>query len=177
MKFNPAAQLLLYASYGDGRDPVATTTSWWEAPARYITPPLGIPLGSACDFSTPAKFNPRVFCHDAPEIASNKVQLYSGTFNWDLNWAQFTSVTGYEQSTVSQISDGDGSNLPMAVGSAWFLRQSQFSQEFRLASARRCAGWPASSTSTPTTSRASSTRTWASTTPSRSRALSMSSIS
>jgi iron complex outermembrane receptor protein len=133
-RFNPDMQLLLFASYADNRDPVSPTTAWWEQPTRYITPPLGIPIGSPCDFSTAAKFQARTVCHDAPETASNKVQLYSGTFDWDLHWSHFTSLTAYGRSDVSQVSDGDGSNLPMALGTAWQLKQWQFSQELRLAS-------------------------------------------
>ena len=33
-------------------------------------------------------------------------------------------VTAYGQSDVSQVSDGDGSDLPMAVGSRWILKAS-----------------------------------------------------
>jgi iron complex outermembrane receptor protein len=132
--FSAKANLLLLASYSQGRDPAATNTAWWEAPARFIQPPNGIPIGSACDFSTQAKFNPRVFCHDTPDTAFNEVQIYAGTFNWDLPWGQFTSVTAYSTGHVSQISDGDGSNLPIAAGTAWVMNQQQASQEFRLAS-------------------------------------------
>jgi len=132
--FGSNADLLLFADYSHGEDPTATTTAWWEAPFRYINPPLGIPIGSPCDFSTAAKFNPRVFCHDATEFASNETQLYSATFNWELPWATFSSVTGYEKGHVSQNSDGDGSNLPIAIGAPWIMNNSQVSQEFRLAS-------------------------------------------
>ena len=132
--FSPSVNFVLSGSTSRSRDPAATVTAWWEAPARFITPPLGIPIGSPCDFSTAAKFNPRVFCHDAPERASNQVALVSGTLTWDAPWAQFTSVTAYSRSWVSQMSDGDGSNLPIALGSSWVLNQKQFSQEFRLAS-------------------------------------------
>jgi iron complex outermembrane receptor protein len=134
IQFSPKVNLLLFADYSQGNDPAATNTAWWETPARYVTPPLGIPIGSACDFSTAAKFNPRVFCHDALETATNTTQLYSGTLNWELPWADFTSVTAYERGSVAQVSDGDGSNLPIAVGAPWTMNNSQFSQEFRLAS-------------------------------------------
>ena len=132
--FNAKLNLLLMASYSQGRDPAATATAWWEAPARFTNPPNGIPAGSPCDFSTQAKFNPRVVCHDSPDRAFNEVQIYSGTLNWDLPFGQFTSVSSYSKSSVSQVSDGDGSNLPMAEGTSWVLNQSQASQEFRLAS-------------------------------------------
>ncbi len=106
----------------------------WETPNRFITGTDPIPAGSACDFSTQAKFNPRKFCHDYPENAFNRLNLYSGTLNWDLGWASLTSVTGYSTSNVSQTSDGDGSDAPLAYGSAWILRQHQISEEVRLAS-------------------------------------------
>lgn len=132
--FGSSADLLLYASYSHGQDPAATATAWWEAPFRYTNPPLGIPSGSPCDFSTAASFNPRVICHDSPDTALNETQLYSATFNWELPWATFSSVTGYEQGHVSQLSDGDGSDLPIAIGAPWTMNNSQVSQEFRLAS-------------------------------------------
>lgn len=132
--FNADARLLL-AAYGTWNRGVAgTVTAWWEAPARYMRPPLGIPAGSPCDFSTPARFNPRKVCHDTPDTGRNTTQLYSATFDYDLPFATLTSVTAYGKSDVSQVSDGDGSDLPIAVGSRWILKASQFSEELRLAS-------------------------------------------
>ena len=131
---SPDVDILLSASTSSNADPAATVTAWWETPNRFTSAPDGIAAGSACDFSTQTLFNPRVFCHDAPEVASNKVDLFSGTINWDASWVRLTSVTAYSRSRVSQISDGDGSNLPMAVGSTWVLNQKQFSQEVRAAS-------------------------------------------
>ena len=138
-EFNPDLNLLITASDSDSRDPVATNTAWWQVPQRFVgdqdvsgEPPIA--LGSACDFSTEALYKPRVFCRDYPENAKNNVQLYSATLNWNFNWATFTSVTGLSSSNVAQTSDGDGSDLPMAFGSAWTLRQHQISEEVRLAS-------------------------------------------
>jgi iron complex outermembrane receptor protein len=133
-EFNPDMNLLLSVSTSRGFDPVATNTAWWETPHRYMTGSMPIAPGSACDFSTQAKFRPRTYCHDATENAHDNVDLYSGTFNWNLGWAQFTSVSALSDSSVSQTSDGDGSILPMAVGSIWILRQQQLSEELRLTS-------------------------------------------
>lgn len=130
----PNLDILLLASTSQNTGPAAFNVAWWETPARFVGGANGIPLGSACDFSTPAKFNPRVFCHDSPDTAYNRVDLYAGTINWQLPFATFTSVTAWSHSHVSQNSDGDGSNLPIAIGAPWELRQFQFSQEFRLAS-------------------------------------------
>lgn len=130
----PNVEILLLASTSQGSDPAAFNVAWWQTPARFVGGENGIPLGSACDFSTQAKFNPRVFCHDAPDTANNRLDLYAGTLNWQLPFAEFTSVTAYSHSHVSQNSDGDGSDLPIAIGAPWVLRQFQFSQEFRLAS-------------------------------------------
>jgi iron complex outermembrane receptor protein len=144
LEFSPDLNVVLSASSTSNRDPVATNVAWWEAPTRYLigaapNPPLGpgnqtISVGSPCDFSTPAKFKPRTFCHDFPENAYNRVNLYSGTVDWDLGWAALTSVTGYSTSKVSQTSDGDGADIPMAMGSAWLLWQRQISEEVRLRS-------------------------------------------
>lgn len=134
LEFSPDINVLLSASTSSNRDPVATNVAWWETPTRFITGPDPIAIGSPCDFSTQAKFKPRTFCHDYPENADNRVSLYAGTVNWNLGFATLTSVTGYATSKVSQTSDGDGSDLPMAAGSAWLLKQSQISEEVRLAS-------------------------------------------
>ena len=148
VEFNPDLNLLVSASTSYNGDPAGTVTAWWETPSRYMTlpvPPIPVtnpPIppsqviapGSACDFSTQALFNPRKMCQDYPALTHNRVNLYSATFNWNLGWASLAVVSGYSDSDVSQTSDGDGSNLPMAIGSAWLLRQHQISEEVRLAS-------------------------------------------
>lgn len=134
VNFSDNVNLLLSASVNHNNDIAAANTAWWQAPTRYTDPPGGIPLGSKCDFHTEALFDPRKYCHDATERAHNTLELYSATLNWNLGWSEFTSVTGYSTSAVSQTSDGDGSDLPMALGSAWELRQHQISEEARLAS-------------------------------------------
>ncbi|WP_337188024.1 TonB-dependent receptor [Phenylobacterium sp.] len=132
--FNPQARLLLAAHRTWSEGVAATATAWWQTPARYMTPPLGIPAGSACDFSTAARFDPRRVCHDYPDVGSNDTELYSATLDLELPFANFTSVTAYGKSHVDQISDGDGSDLPISIGSAWRLDAEQFSQEVRFAS-------------------------------------------
>ncbi|MGH7018042.1 MAG: TonB-dependent receptor, partial [Caulobacteraceae bacterium] len=137
--FGSNLDLLLEASTSQDYAPAAFNVAWWETPERYMVNngdpgQAPIPAGSTCDFSTPAKFNPRIFCHDTSDAASNRLGYFAATLNWRLPFATFTSVTGWSNSHVSQNSDGDGSDLPMAIGAPWLLRQSQFSQEFRLAS-------------------------------------------
>jgi iron complex outermembrane receptor protein len=134
VEFNPDVNVLFSASVTDNRDPVSPTTAWWEQPTRFIQAPGGIPLGSPCDFHTAALFKARKFCHDFPENAHNRLELYAATLNWNLDFATLTSVTGYSTSDVSQTSDGDGSDLPMAFGQTWILKQHQWSEEVRLAS-------------------------------------------
>jgi iron complex outermembrane receptor protein len=134
VNFNSDVSLLLLASVNHNNDIAAANTAWWEAPTRYIDPPLGIALGSKCDFHTEALYDPRKYCHDADERAHNTIQLYNATLNWNLGWGEFTSVTGYSTSQVSQVSDGDGSDLPLALGTHWELRQHQISEEARLSS-------------------------------------------
>jgi len=132
--FSADSRLLLSASLSWNRGVAGTATAWWETPTRFVQPPLGIPLGSPCDFSTAAKFDPRRVCHDTPDVGSNRTQLFSATFDQKLPFANFTSVTAWGSNHVSQVSDGDGSDLPLAVGSSWVIRAEQFSEEMRLAS-------------------------------------------
>jgi iron complex outermembrane receptor protein len=134
INFNPDVNLLLSASLNHDNGVVSPTTAWWETPARFTGGATPIPAGSPCDFGTAALYRARTFCHDAPEKASNEIALYSGTLNWNFDWATFTSVTGYSSSDVSQNSDGDGSDQPIAFGSVWVMRQHQISEEARLAS-------------------------------------------
>jgi iron complex outermembrane receptor protein len=134
LDFNADASLLLAASLSQNKGVAATATAWWQTPARFTRAPLGIAIGSACDFSTQAKFNPRRVCHDARDAGKNETELYSATFDWKLPFANFTSVTAYGTSDVNQVSDGDGSDLPMAIGAPWTLNAKQFSEEVRFAS-------------------------------------------
>ena len=134
LEFSPKADLQLSASRLDSTGLAAPNTAWWQTPTRFMTGPAPITPGSACDFSTKAKFDPRRFCRDAPENASNVVDLYAATLNWDLDWATLTFVNGYAASDVSQTSDGDGSDLPIAIGRRWIMDNEQFSSEVRLAS-------------------------------------------
>jgi iron complex outermembrane receptor protein len=60
--------------------------------------------------------------------------LYTATLNWDLGFAELTSVSGFSSNKVGQSSDGDGSDLPIAAGKVWTLHQRQLSEEVRLAS-------------------------------------------
>ena len=134
VKFNPDVSLLLSAGGSTDWSLLSPNTAWWEQPGRYIGGASPITAGSACDFSTEAKYDPWKFCHDAPERASNILTTYSATLDWNLGGAQFTSVTGYGTSNVFQSSDGDGSDAPIALGGKWRLRQHQISEEARLSS-------------------------------------------
>ncbi|HVU21428.1 MAG TPA: TonB-dependent receptor [Rhizomicrobium sp.] len=134
INFNSDVNLLLSASLNQNTDIAAANTAWWEQPERFTGGSDPIPLGSRCDFHTKALYNPRKYCHDAAENASNRLSLYNATLNWHMPWADFTSVTGYGTSAVKQNSDGDGSDQPIALGVPWILRQHQISEEVRLAS-------------------------------------------
>jgi len=143
VKFSPDVELLLSATGSMDSSLAAPNTAWWEAPGRYIGGASPITPGSACDFSTQAKYDPWKFCHNAPEKAFNVIGIYGATLNWNLGWAKFTSVTGYGTSNFRQSSDGDGSDAPLAVGGKWILHQHQISEEARLASNSDTAplGW------------------------------------
>ena len=135
-EFSPELNLLLMGSTAQDHAPAAANVAWWEVPTRFTsgTDPISTAPNSVCDFSTAAKFEAHTFCQDYPIRSHNDVDLYAATLNYDLGWAALTSVTGYSTSNVSQTSDGDGSDIPMALGSQWFMRQEQASEEVRLGS-------------------------------------------
>lgn len=120
-KFNDKADLLLIGSNNWNGDPVATKTQWWEAPGRYV---------GAQPFLT----NPREVRKNSPEMYGNNTYYGSATFNYDLGFATFTSVTGYASGKWKQSSDADASELTLAANPFWTMRQFQESEEVRLAS-------------------------------------------
>ncbi|MEO5629425.1 MAG: TonB-dependent receptor [Thermomonas sp.] len=79
------------------------------------------------------------------EPFSKDIDFYSATVDWDLGWADFTSATGYSDTTTRQRGDttipyGRFADLALgqpAPGSSYFdvgLDLTKFNQEFRLAS-------------------------------------------
>jgi iron complex outermembrane receptor protein len=79
-----------------------------------------------------------------PEPSTQELQLYDATLNWDLHWAQLTSVSSYQQfnnTTVEDLTDYLGAFLGFfgaaGPGQADFLEQyrlQKFTQEVRLSS-------------------------------------------
>lgn len=77
------------------------------------------------------------------EPFSNEIDFFSATLDWDLGWADFTSATGYSDTTTEQRQDATlifGPLLPLLgapEGISGFdlgLDLSKFTQEFRLTS-------------------------------------------
>ncbi|HSV02647.1 MAG TPA: TonB-dependent receptor [Phenylobacterium sp.] len=120
-KLSDKANLLLIGSNSWNGDPVATKTQWWEAPGRFV---------GAQPFLT----DPREVRKNSPEMYGNNNYYASATFNYDLGFATFTSVTGFAASKWKESSDADGSELTIALNPLWTLRQFQESEEVRLAS-------------------------------------------
>jgi iron complex outermembrane receptor protein len=121
VKFGEKADLLLIGSNSWNGDPVATKTQWFEAPGRYVG-------------AQPFLSDPRQVRKNSGEMYGNNNYYGSATFNYDLGFATFTSVTGYASSRWKQSSDPDGSELTLATNPFWTLRQFQESEEVRLAS-------------------------------------------
>jgi outer membrane receptor protein involved in Fe transport len=79
-----------------------------------------------------------------PEPFTQALQLYDATVNWDLHWAQLTSVSSYQEfnnTTIEDLTDYLGAFLGFfgapGPGQADFLEQyrlKKFTQEVRLAS-------------------------------------------
>jgi len=119
-KFSPDIDLLLEASTMNNNDPVATKVQFNQDPYRYPGQTF---------YSSPWKVD-----NDYPDTGINKVNLYIGTLNWNLGWAQLTDVFGYETSYADATNDADGSGLPIATSTDWIEKQQQISNEIRLAS-------------------------------------------
>ncbi len=73
------------------------------------------------------------------------IDYYAATLNWDLGWGDFTSASGYSDTTTQRVQDstiayGSFTNLGLGLpepGSSYFdnsFKLSKFTQEFRLAS-------------------------------------------
>ncbi|MDB5466914.1 MAG: hypothetical protein JWQ46_1676, partial [Phenylobacterium sp.] len=101
--------------------PVATKTRWELAPGRYVG-------------ALPYLTDPRKVRKNSPEDLSQRNHYVSGAFTYDFGPATFTSVTGYAYGSWRQSNDPDASELTLATNPYWTLRQSQTSEEIRLAS-------------------------------------------
>jgi len=119
-QFNADIDLLLSASRGVSRAPVATKMQFWQYPTRY----------AGQTFYT----NPREIEKDYAENYKNVAEALSATFNWDMGFATLTSITARQKNYQYQTNDSDGSNLPLALSQGWQVSTSQWSQEVRLAS-------------------------------------------
>jgi iron complex outermembrane receptor protein len=75
VNFNSDVNLLLTASGSTDSSLLSANTAWWETPNRYIGGVSPIVPGSACDFSTEAKYDPWKFCHEAREKSFNFVTM------------------------------------------------------------------------------------------------------
>ncbi|HEX5377030.1 MAG TPA: TonB-dependent receptor [Phenylobacterium sp.] len=120
-KLSERADLLLIAAASSNGDPVATKTRWQLAPGRFTG-------------AQPYLTNPREVRKNTPETFSQDGRYASGTFNYDLGFATFTSVTGYASGKWSQSNDADASELTIATNPYWTLDHFQWSQELRLGS-------------------------------------------
>ncbi|WP_146909411.1 TonB-dependent receptor domain-containing protein [Arenimonas daejeonensis] len=76
---------------------------------------------------------------------TKQINYYAATFDWDLGWADFTSATGYSDTTTANSTDstiayGEVANLLLGLpepGSSYFLNElalTKFTWEFRLTS-------------------------------------------
>ena len=112
---------LLIGAVSENKDPVATKTQWYLMPARYVG-------------AQPYLENPRDVRKNTPENYYQGNYYVSGTLNYDLGFATFTSVTGYASGKWKQSNDPDASELTLALNPYWTLDQFQWSEEVRLAS-------------------------------------------
>jgi iron complex outermembrane recepter protein len=120
-KLSEQADFLLVAAASSNGDPVATKTRWSLAPGRFTG-------------ALPYLDDPRKVRKNTPETFDQDGRFVAGTFNLDLGFATFTSVTGYASGKWAQSNDPDGSELTIATNPYWTLDHFQWSQEVRLAS-------------------------------------------
>lgn len=83
-----------------------------------------------------------VFAGDYDSPGRNKLDTYgfSGTVNWDLGWAELTSITDFQSVKRNYIEDSDAS--PVKFFNFFLTTDAQqFSQEFRLAGETENMKW------------------------------------
>lgn len=90
------------------------------------------------------RYNPEHVASGVEEGLQTKIDTFgtSATFDWDMGWATFTSVTAYEE--LDKFLQDDGDALPIV----WFDEQysvdaEQYTQEFRLNGTSDRAKWVA----------------------------------
>ena len=77
---------------------------------------------------------------NTPQANNRTFSGYSGTFDWDLHFANLTSVTGYRDSNTAFVADADGTNIQIS-NNEQFEKAHQFSQELRLANDFSRGSW------------------------------------
>ncbi len=122
--FSDDLSLLLSATRNENKDPVATKLGWGYAPVAAQARFAGLTYES----------DKRKVHKAFPERFDQTNEIYSGTLNWNLGFAELTSITAYTQGDWKQTNDADSVDLDLAHMNYWTLDSDQFSQEVRLAS-------------------------------------------
>ncbi|HLZ85376.1 MAG TPA: TonB-dependent receptor [Caulobacteraceae bacterium] len=82
---------------------------------------------------TPAA-NPDASQNNSPQDMLTNQHAFSAEVNWDLGWAEATSITAYRYWRFDPLQDSDNTPLDIIQVNVAQTRDRQYSQEFRLAS-------------------------------------------
>jgi iron complex outermembrane receptor protein len=129
-KLSDNADLLLSAGHFENNEPVGIRLRE-QFPANNS----GILGTNRFTGATPNPRDLREVYKDQREGLAMDTTNVSATLTWDMpSGIQLTSVTAYQELFWNQVTDGDGSSLPLAVGNYWTNDSHQVSQELRFAS-------------------------------------------
>ena len=81
--------------------------------------------------------------NNAPQNMLTDQHALSAELNWDLGWADFTSISAYRYWHFSPLQDSDGTPLDIIQVNVAQTKDNQYSQEFRLASKPGRFNWQA----------------------------------
>ena len=81
--------------------------------------------------------------NNAPQNMLTDQHSFSGEVNWDLGWADLTSITAYRYWHFDPVQDSDNTPLDVIQVNVAITKDQQYSQEFRLASKPGRLTWQA----------------------------------
>ena len=119
---NSSLNLTAYTLENDA--PVATKLAWGLAPPAAQTRFVGQVYDP----------DPRHTDSGFPDTYHAKNKGFTATFDWDFDWATFTSISAYTDGKWNTQNDADSTDLDIAHQDYWNLSSKQYSEELRLAS-------------------------------------------
>ena len=130
---NDKVSVRLIAEYSNENDTCCVTVINQVVPPA-IAATSGRTLTTFAELGYVPSVNLKQSLNNAPQNMRTDQHSGSGQVNWDLGWADFTSITAYRYWHFDPVQDSDNTPLDVIQVNVAQTRDQQYTQEFRLAS-------------------------------------------